>query len=372
MIKKKVALVTNIPTPYRDLYFEEISSNIKQFSVFYLREHLEDREWKVRKQPYYFNLDNYFDSSKLGVLNKGLLSVVLNNDVIVIGGYDHPSYIMLAVLCRLFRKQYGVLFDGIAPSRLVEDCGKQSLKMKIKKWLSLKSSFVMANGEVGRRYFRDVIGLDDERIYNQYLSVNNQMFECDVISKQAIRAELRSRLGIKSDQKVVLYSGRFIERKRVTDLIQALSLIKDKDKFVLLLIGSGPDKEKIETQAKNEGVVTLFPGFIHQEELSKYYHASDVLVLPSSAEPWGLVVNEAVSSRLPVVLSSDVGAHLDLIKVGENGFIFQVGDISDLCVCIESSLSLSSESISQASSKIIEDWNVVNSVTSLLTAIKNC
>jgi glycosyltransferase involved in cell wall biosynthesis len=74
----------------------------------------------------------------------------------------------------------------------------------------------------------------------------------------------------------------------------------------------------------------VFTGFINQSELPGLYAASDVFVLPSEHEPWGLAVNEAMCAGLPVVVSREVGCVADLVRDGVNGCTLAVGDIDEL------------------------------------------
>jgi GxxExxY protein len=79
-----------------------------------------------------------------------------------------------------------------------------------------------------------------------------------------------------------------------------------------------------------------FVGFKNQTEISKYYAMSDIFVLPSDVgETWGLVVNEAMNFRLPVIVSDLVGCGSDLVKHGENGYIFKTGNIEELAKYLE-------------------------------------
>ena len=74
----------------------------------------------------------------------------------------------------------------------------------------------------------------------------------------------------------------------------------------------------------------MFTGFVNQSELPALYAASDVFVLPSEHEPWGLAVNEAMCAGLPVVVSREVGCVADLVRDGVNGYTPAAGDIEGL------------------------------------------
>jgi glycosyltransferase involved in cell wall biosynthesis len=83
-------------------------------------------------------------------------------------------------------------------------------------------------------------------------------------------------------------------------------------------------------------VRAIFPGFRNQKELSPYFHAADVFVLPSLwGETWGLVVNEALHHGLPAVVSSAVGCAPDLIEDGVTGAVAETGSPGSLAGALE-------------------------------------
>ena len=94
------------------------------------------------------------------------------------------------------------------------------------------------------------------------------------------------------------------------------------------------------------------------------------MVLPSVDEPWGLVINEAVYSQIPVVASSDVGAAFDLIEEGVNGFIFKKENVSDLAIKIKAALDIQQARIDEKSLFIKQEWNFYSSVENLQRIIK--
>jgi len=133
---------------------------------------------------------------------------------------------------------------------------------------------------------------------------------------------------------VILYVGRIIKRKGINYLINAFSQIKEKN-TVLVIVGGGDFynlgekslekslKKKVKIFEKEKRV--FFEGEKKPEEIQKYYLSSDIFVIPSITkkigEPWGHVVEEALSFGLPIITTDAVGATEDLIKDGGNGFI---------------------------------------------------
>ncbi|MCS7007864.1 MAG: glycosyltransferase, partial [Gaiellaceae bacterium] len=99
------------------------------------------------------------------------------------------------------------------------------------------------------------------------------------------------------------------------------------ERVVLLVVGEGPERKRLEALARAEGARLVLPGARPWEEMVESYVAADVFALLSEREPWGVVVNEAAACALPLVLSERVGAAADLLRDGENGFLVRAGDV---------------------------------------------
>lgn len=110
--------------------------------------------------------------------------------------------------------------------------------------------------------------------------------------------------------------------------------------LTVLMVGSGEMSESLQRLAADLSLDNvIFPGFINQIELPKVYAASDVFVLPSEDEPWGLIVNEVMCAGLPIVICGEVGCVPDLVEDDDNGLLFKAGDIGGLTDCLKRLLS---------------------------------
>ena len=115
--------------------------------------------------------------------------------------------------------------------------------------------------------------------------------------------------------------------KNVEAVIKALAEMKTSE-IVFLITGGGELHQKLKDTADRFGVKLIITEFISkQEELFKYYFVGDAFILPSVEEPWGLVVNEAMSAGLPVIVSNVCGCSLDLVDEGFNGYTVNPYDI---------------------------------------------
>lgn len=98
---------------------------------------------------------------------------------------------------------------------------------------------------------------------------------------------------------------------------------------------------------------------------------ADVFVFPSENEPWGLVVNEVMCSGLPVIASREIGAVPDLVHHGENGFIYDTGNVGELSRCLNEILEAPEKRrlMAKASGTIIADWNYESCVSGIRQAL---
>ena len=141
------------------------------------------------------------------------------------------------------------------------------------------------------------------------------------------RGALRAALGAAPEDLVVLSVARLAPEKGLSDLVRAVALAGASSPF-LVVAGSGPDRERLADEAHVLGVRLVLLGDVPWERLQEVYAAADVFALLSSSEPWGVVVNEAMATGLPVVLSTAVGAAPDLLEEGGNGFAVAPGDVA--------------------------------------------
>lgn len=329
----KIGIVTNIRSPYRKLQIEEFTY-IKdiEINVYYTNsENIVGRKWNVDpiKNVNEYILNGYKLFKEYGHINKGLLKVVFDNDLIIIGGYQEPTYIILSILCRLCKKPYVILFDGISPSKINNK--ENIIKFILKKIVISGSSAVFGNGTVAKLYFGKKFNYNVNRIFNQYLTVDVEKLLGYKKDKNYYRKMVRERYKIDEYKNVIIYSGRLIKRKNVNLIIEAISKLTNKNDYVLLILGDGEEKNNLINLATQKDIHIIISGFIsNQEELFKCYFAGDLLVLPSYDEPWGLVINEAMAAGLPVISSDQCGASLDLVKNSYNGYSVEAGNVDDL------------------------------------------
>ena len=205
----------------------------------------------------------------------------------------------------------------------------EALKELVLRPLLALTSAVLVIGSANRRFY-DHYGVPRTRQFFTPYSVDNDYFLAQADLAQASLSRRRPAYGWTEDVIVVGFSGKLIPLKRVEDLIDAVAILQSEGlRAGLLVVGDGPNRGALEKRARGLRWAA-FAGFQNQSELAACYACMDVFVLPSRSETWGLVLNEAMLFHLPVIASSMVGAGEDLIEPGENGYIFDVGDVRGL------------------------------------------
>ena len=166
-------------------------------------------------------------------------------------------------------------------------------------------------------------------------AVDVEHFGTPVPEDEVARARTRA-AGAEADL-LVLFVGRLEEEKGVRGLLEAWRSANLGPRARLALAGVGP----LEAEARQSGSGVRVLGHLRPLELPALYAAADVLVLPSVrtatfTEPWGLVVNEAMLQRTPVIASDAVGAAAgELVRHGRNGLVFPAGDTTALSVRLQ-------------------------------------
>lgn len=176
-----------------------------------------------------------------------------------------------------------------------------------------------------------------ERIFEAPHCVDNAFFTARATSEAG--AALRERLLIAPDTKLALMAGKLIPLKRPFDLIDAVARIrKDGLEVEVIIAGSGPLEDKVRVRGMELGVPLHLLGFCNQTQMPAAYAAADVLVMCSESETWGLVVNEALASGTPVLVSDAVGCAPDLAELLGPGSVFNLGHVTDLAAKLQSAL----------------------------------
>ena len=153
-----------------------------------------------------------------------------------------------------------------------------------------------------------------------------------IADERRIRPELErvlplSQKMMQTEKPVVAFVGRFVGLKNIPTLLRAFEPLRDRAQLVL--IGDGPERAALETLAP----YAHFTGFLSGDDLLAWYNLIDILVLPSTQEAYGAVTGEALMAGVKVVVSRKAGS-ANLVREGENGYLFDPKDEKELSACL--------------------------------------
>jgi glycosyltransferase involved in cell wall biosynthesis len=188
----------------------------------------------------------------------------------------------------------------------------------------------LATGEWSYEYFA-YYGARPDRIFFVPHTIDSEYITSQSQRLQTMRAELRRQWGLHEGSTVFLFVGKFTDIKRPLDFVRAIRNGQREEPSVQgLMVGDGPLRKSCEDFVRSHRSPVSFAGFVNQSRIVQAYASSDVLVLPSAEETWGLVVNEAMACGRPCIVSDRVGCGPDLVLPEETGLVFPHGNVPAL------------------------------------------
>jgi len=220
---------------------------------------------------------------------------------------------------------------------------------------------ILAVGSANRAFFRS-FGIPADRIFDFPFTVDNDRMAAASRLGEEERAAQRRALGLRPGYPAALFASKLTRRKNADQLIAACTRLADEGSSLdLVIAGAGEMEDELRRLAQRAppALNIVFPGFLNQSELPRVFAACDLFVLPSEEEPWGLIVNEAMAAGLPIVASREVGAVADLVRDGDNGHVFEAGDVAGLADALRPIVTDPERRAAMAdrSRAIIEGWS---------------
>jgi glycosyltransferase involved in cell wall biosynthesis len=293
--------LTNIPTPYRIPTWKVLNSRIN-FHLIFLSKTERDRHWNLsdslngliyqytNQRALYFGklIPLYFNFRKtIKILRK------LNGKSIYIDGWESPAFFVSA----FYAKQKGMKLIYGYRSTLDSHRFNNILIRKVRSVIFSKADFIVTAGTASTSAVK-AMGIAPEKIITLFNPVDVSWFYSFA---QSHRIE-------QTPGHRYIYVSRLIELKNIATVIKAFASIR-RGSDTLTIAGDGPLAQELKNLTSTLGLSDsiIFDGHKNQEELAQLYAASNTLILASTNEVWGLVVNEALASGLHVVVSDKCG-----------------------------------------------------------------
>lgn len=332
----RVSLVTNIATPYRIPMYRAIADELgDDFHVILLSRSEKNRAWKLDELPFRHTVvpgrHLYVSSRDWALhLNVGVGKAIRAHrpDVVVIAGYDNPSYWAALAAAKLAHIPV-VLWSG---SHSLSGRSNRGPAYWLKQAFVRSADAYFTYGTLAADFLVE-LGARREAI-----TVGTNAVESPRFMSGPSRLDARRSVGgCGENDKVMLFSGQLIARKGVDVLIRAAAHVRGAP--LLWIIGDGAERaayERLANELMPERV--SFLGHRPYAELPTLYAAADLFVMPSRVEVWGLVLNEAMAAGLPVVSTRQAGATADLVEGKGTGFSYDAEDERELTAHLQALL----------------------------------
>ena len=328
----RVTVVSPEPTPYRSPLFDLVAARPElELTVIYAAHTVAGRTWSVEPQ----HSSTFLRGLALPGLGRvlhhdypvtpGIVRALRESrpDVVVVSGWSTFASQAAIVWCR----RRGVPYLPLVESH---DLGprkgwRRAVKGAVVPRVLRRSAGALALGTASRDSLVER-GAQRERVHIFANTIDVSEWEGRQSELAQRRPELRAELGAAADDVLLLSVARLGPEKGLDVLVRGVAAAGDP-KLLLVIAGEGPQRREIEALAQELGVRLRLTGDLAADRIAEAYAAADVFVLLSTRETWGVVVNEAAASGLPLVLSDRVGAAYDLLRDGENGFLVGAGDV---------------------------------------------
>jgi glycosyltransferase involved in cell wall biosynthesis len=296
----KVCIITNIPSPYLVEFFNYISKNSKliDLQVIYLLPSFNNRRWNmpiIKHNNIIYNIKLNFNLIKI-------FRQLKDKNTIYFVDYGSLAYQLIIFYFIVTRKRWVMWAE----------------KPKMNNFILKKIIFIFL------RNAKAIIGIGSyaTRFYGELISIPTYNLPYAIDLERYLKIDRSTRN--KNEKIKFLYCGSFVYRKGLDTLITAFKKLRNKyENIEILFVGDGYLKDDILKKLVNYQHIESFKffDFVQYDNLHEYYSMSDVFVFPTRYDGWGVVINEAMASGMPVITTYDCGASFDLILEGYNGFL---------------------------------------------------
>jgi len=318
---KPALFIIERPTPQRAPVLNELSRRGVPIEVVYLHGDAAEQGWGDVEltHPHLFadRSAALTPSAIAGRITRGHYSVLVSM------GYRGGIRVAALTSARATNLPTAMRFDTNQVQIEATDARRRILRRVLMRTLIPRRATAWAIGHQNERFWREEIGLT---------SIVSIPYEVPMLPGNIDAFEFDRTRRSDPDALRFLYVGRLAQIKNVADAIRAFRRA-DHAGWTFRIVGTGPDEASLRALAGDDTRIS-FVGSRTYTRLGADFAESDVLILPSSGEPWGLVVNEALGFGLRVIASDQVGAAYDLLTP-ETGQTYPVGDVDALLAALE-------------------------------------
>lgn len=302
--------LTNLPAPYRFPIWDHMADFVTLKVVFLLKK----KNWRNWPEPVNKNWNyNYLSLNSIQLFEydvipsvRGVRRILKNIDIAIIGGWESPIYIRTILKAKKKKIKIIQFYESNSETHIFA----KGPIAHIRKWIFSKPDFFVTISKSSKETLL-ALGIAPEKIVTLFNPADVHWFY----------EHSREMSYIPTPGHRFLYVGQLIQRKNIARLIEAFALVRTEFD-ILTVAGEGNEVNALKKMTNELGISEFvkFIGHKNQSELAQIYGQHSTLILPSTNEVWGLVVNEALACGMQVIVSEKCGV-ADLVKGMDGVFL---------------------------------------------------
>ncbi|HEX6097993.1 MAG TPA: glycosyltransferase family 4 protein [Thermoanaerobaculia bacterium] len=304
------------------------------------------------------------------LINPGVIPAIVRGNfdaVLFFLGWGTITSLLGIAACRISGTPFFLYGDSSFPP--AEDSWRAKVRAGFIRGVFALASGFMVSGTLNAEYYRHYGG-DPRRFFLLPWAIDNERFAGAARFAPGERDAMRARFGIAPEQVAFVFSAKLVARKDPMTLLRAVARMAHRDRAVVVFLGHGELREQLEAFAREHRLHVQFAGFVNQADLPKHYAMGDVFVLPSTYEPRGAVINEAMACGLPVVVTDRCGSLGDIVQENDNALVYPAGDDGALAAHLDRLMDDDLRArMGQRSREIIATWDYARGVEGVKEAL---
>jgi glycosyltransferase involved in cell wall biosynthesis len=305
------------------------------------------------------------------LINPGVIAAIARGNfdaVLFFLGWGTITSLLGIAACRVTDTPFFLYGDSSFPPP--ENTWRARMRAVFIRGVFALANGFMVSGVLNAAYYRHYGG-DPRRFFLLPWAIDNERFANASRFEPGERDAMRERFGIAPEQVAFVFSAKLVARKDPMTLLRAVARMRHRDRAVVVFLGHGELREQLEAFAREHRLNVRFAGFVNQAELPKHYAMCDVFVLPSTYEPRGAVINEAMACGLPVIVTNRCGSIGDIVQERDNAFVYPAGDADALARALDALMDYALRArMGQRSREIIATWDYARGVAGVKESLR--
>jgi glycosyltransferase involved in cell wall biosynthesis len=340
MATQSVTLLTNFVPPYLVSLFTALRDRVGRLSLVVSTQMEANRPWSFQGEslpvqvqrtltlPRTWRHPSGFSETTYLHLPVDTLPILWRERPDVIVSTELGLRTLQALVYRMLRPRTRiVLWVSISED---SERGRGRVREVLRRWILDRIDAVVVSGESGARYIA-ALGFPDEAIFRMPLYAART---------DAPRPPPRNRT--QREQRRLLYVGQLVSRKGIDGFLDVLARWageRPQQEVEFWIVGDGPARTALEARRLPSNVRLRFCGNVAYDDLNDYYARTGLLVFPTLADDWGVVVNEALAMGMPVLGSVRSQAVADVVREGHTGWRFRPESPEEMLAALDRAFS---------------------------------